>query len=184
MRPLVKNRTTVLVIVKKYRSQWKMCVKRVLKTNTFHLQMEKLWGGISVWGVPNASEILHRGITQDLGLLESGRMILLKVKTILSMMVIIIALSIRIRSYRYCMRLSRRSHGCATKTSYDTILCYQYLWARILILHCKLIALSGMEDFPCEAFRGEIRIFYSSSFYGLNKVEYRWFCSQIKEKPI
>ena len=68
-------------------------------------------------------------------------------------MVIIIALSIRTRSYRYWMRLSRRSYGCATKTSYDTILRSQDLWARILILKHKWRALSGREDCPCEDFR-------------------------------
>ena len=47
VRPLVKHRTTVLVIIaKKSRSRWKMCVQRGLKTNMFHLKMEKLWGGM------------------------------------------------------------------------------------------------------------------------------------------
>ena len=62
------------------------------------------------------------------------------------MMGIIIALSIRIRSYCYWMRLRRRSYGCATKTLYETILCSQDLWDRILILQRKQRALSGMED--------------------------------------
>ena len=50
------------------------------------------------------------------------------------MMGVIIALSIRIRYYCYWMKLSRKSYGYATKTSYDTILCSQDLWDRILIL--------------------------------------------------
>ena len=104
-------------------------------------------GGMSIWGVP-------------------------KFKPIWSMMGIIIALSIRIRSYRYWIILNRRSYGCATKTLYETILCSQDIWARILILQRKQRALSGMEDWPCQAFRRAIRRFYSSSFYGLHKVEY------------
>ena len=41
MRPLVKHRTTVLVLIaKKSRYQWTMNVQRVLNTNLLHLQME------------------------------------------------------------------------------------------------------------------------------------------------
>ena len=113
MCPLVKHRTAVLVLIAKTsRYQWTMYVQRVLNTNLLHLQMVKIWGGMSIWGVP-------------------------KFKPVLFMMGIIIALSIRIRSYRYWMRLSRRSYGCATKTLYETILCSQDLWARILILQGK-----------------------------------------------
>ena len=131
---------------------------------------------MSVWGIPNVSEILHSGITRDLGLLESVRMILLQVKTIWSTMGISIALLIRIRYYHYWTRLIRRSHGCTTKNSYETILCSQDLWASILIIQYKLRALSSMEDFPCEDFQREIKRFYSSSFYRLHKVEYWWCC--------
>ena len=148
MRPLVKHRTTVLVLTaKKYRYQWKMYVQRVLKTNILHLQIEKIWGGMSIWGV-------------------------LKFKPIWSMMGIIIALLIRIRSYRYWMRLSRRSYGCATKNLYENILCSQDIWARILILQRKWRAQSGMEDCPCQDFWRAIQRFYSSSLYGMHKVEY------------
>ena len=91
MRPLVKHRTTVLVLIaNKYWYQWKMYVQRLLKTNLLHMQMENIWGGISIWGVP-------------------------EFKPIWSIMGIIMAFLIRIRSYRYWMRLSRRSYGCATK---------------------------------------------------------------------
>ena len=83
-------------------------------------------------------------------------LILLQVKTIWSMMGIIIALSIRIIFYSYWMILSRRSYGCNTKNSYDKILCSQVLWYNILILQHKWRALSGIEDCPCEAFRSGI----------------------------
>ena len=32
-------------------------------TNKLNLQEEKLWEGMSMWDVPNASEIIHSGIT-------------------------------------------------------------------------------------------------------------------------
>ena len=148
MRQLVKHRTTVLVLIaKKSRYQWTMYVQRVLKTNLLHLHMEKIWVGMSIWGVPIF-------------------------KPIWSMMGINIAFLIRIISYRYCMRLSRRSYGCATKTLYETILCSQYLWARILTLQHKWRALSGMEDCPWQAFQRSIPRFYNSSFYGTNKAGY------------
>ena len=76
----------------------------------------------------------------------------LQVQTIWSMMGIIIALLIRIRSYPYWMILSRRSYGCATKISYDTILCSQDIWDKILILQHNRISLSGMEYCPYETF--------------------------------
>ena len=99
MRPLFKHITTVIVLIaNKSLYQWTINVQRVLTTNLLHLQMEKIWGGISIWGVT-------------------------KFKTIRSMMGINIAFSIRIRSYRYWMRLSRRTYGCVTKTLYETILC-------------------------------------------------------------
>ena len=94
---------------------------------------------------------------------RSWILVLLQVKTILSMMGIIILLLIRIISYRYWMILSRISYGCATKASYDTILCSQYLKARILILQHKWRAISGMEDFQCEALRKAAETFYSGS---------------------
>ena len=122
-------------------------VQRVLKTNILHLQMENIWGGMYMWGAP-------------------------KFKPIWSMMGVIIALSIRIRSYRYWTRLIRILFGFSTKTLYETILCSQYLWARILILQRKWRSLSGMEDCPCQAFRRVTWIFYSSSFYGMHKAEY------------
>ena len=148
MRPLVNHRMTVLVLIaKKYWYQWTMYVQRVLKTNLLYLQMEKIWEGMYIWGVT-------------------------KFKPIWSMMGIIIKFSISIRSYRYWMRLSRGSYGCATKTLYETTLCSQYLWTKILILQRKWRALSGMEDFPCQDFRRAIRRFYSSSFYGLIKAKY------------
>ena len=148
MRPLVNQRTTVLVLIaKNSRYQCTMYVQRVLKTNLLHLHMEKIWGGMSIWGVP-------------------------KVKPIWSMMGVIIALLTRIRSYRYWMILSRRSYGCATKNLYETILCSQYLWDRIMIIQRKWRALSGMEYFPCQDFRRAIRRLYISSFYGLHKAEY------------
>ena len=61
-----------------------------------------------MWGVPNASENLHSCKTQDLGLLESGRMILLQVYSILSKMKILIAMYIRLSfldewDTKYCM---------------------------------------------------------------------------------
>ena len=49
------------------------------ETNMLHLQVEELWEGISMWGVPNASKIIRCGITKDFGLLESGRMTMLQV---------------------------------------------------------------------------------------------------------
>ena len=51
----------------------------------------------------------------------------------------------------------------ATETSYDKILYSQDLWARILILQRKWRELSGVEDFPCEAFRKLTETFYSGS---------------------
>ena len=57
----------------------------------------------------------------------------------------------------------------ATKTSYDTILCSQDIWARILILQRKWRALSGIEDCPCEAFRKAKETFYSGSWIVLHK---------------
>ena len=148
MRPLVKHRTEVLVLIaNKYRYQWTMNFQRVLKTNLLHLQMENIWGGMSIWGIP-------------------------KFKPIWSMMGIIIALSIRIRSYHYWMILRIGSYGCATKSLYETFLCSQDLWAIILILQRKWRALSSMEDCPCQAFRRAIWRFYISSFYGLHKAEY------------
>ena len=56
-----------------------------------------------------------------------------------------------------------------TENSYDTILCSQYLWARILILQRKWRALSGIEDCPCEAFRNATETFYSGSWIVLHK---------------
>ena len=145
MRPLTKHTTTSLVIIaNKPRYQWKMNVPRVLKTNLLHLQMEKIWWGMSIWGVP-------------------------KFKPILSMMGIIIALSIRIRSYRYWMRLIRRSYGCATKTLYETILCSQDLWARILILQRKWRALSGMEDFHVRLSKGQYK--YSTAVLSMGRIK-------------
>ena len=44
---------------------------RGMKTNLLHLQVEKLWGGMYMWGAPNASENIHSGMTQYLGLQES-----------------------------------------------------------------------------------------------------------------
>ena len=151
-------RTTVLVLIaKKYRSQWTMNVQRGLKNNIIHIQMEKIWGVISMWGVLNSAETLYSG--SWIVLHKSRILMVLQIKPILSMMGIITAFSIRIRSYRCWMRLSRRSYGCATKTSYETILCSQYLWARILTLQHKCIALSVMEDCRCEAFpKGNIKI--------------------------
>ena len=129
MRPLVNHRTTVLVIIaKKSRYQWTMNAQRVLNTNLLHMQMENIWGGMSIWGVP-------------------------KFKPIWSMMRINITLSIKIRSYCYWMRLIRRPYGCVTKTLYETILCSQDIWARILILQRKWRALSGMGDCTCQALR-------------------------------
>ena len=69
MRPLVKHIMTVIVIAKKSRTQWKMCVLRGKQTNMLHPQVEKLSEGISMLGVTNASENIHSGINQDLGLL-------------------------------------------------------------------------------------------------------------------
>ena len=123
MRPLVKHRTTVIVLIaKKPQYQWKMNVPRVLKTNLLHLQMEKIWGGMSIWGIP-------------------------KFKPIWSMMGISTELLIRIRSYRYWMIFHRRSYiDVPQKFIWNHLLCSQYLWARILILQRKWRALSGMED--------------------------------------
>ena len=85
-----------------------------------------------MWGFPKSNrKILQRFINCAA---QSWILILLQVKTIWSMMGIIITLSIRTRYYRYWMRLSRRSYGCATKMSYNTILWSQDLCARILIL--------------------------------------------------
>ena len=41
----------------------------------------------------------------------------------------------------------------SNETLYDTILCSQYIWARILILQRKWRALSGREDCLCEDLR-------------------------------
>ena len=91
MRLLVKYRMTVTVLIaNKYRSQYTMYVLRVLNTNLLHLQVENLWKEMSVLGVPNTSENIHSGITQDLGLIESGIMTLLQVSYILSKMGILI----------------------------------------------------------------------------------------------
>ena len=49
MHPLVKHRTAVLVLISnKSRSQCTMCVQRGLKTNMLHIQVEKLWEGMSM----------------------------------------------------------------------------------------------------------------------------------------
>ena len=89
-RPLVKPITTALVIANKSRSRWKMFVLSGMKTNLLHIQVENFWEGMSVLGVPNTSENIHSGITQDLGLIESGIMTLLQVSYILSKMGILI----------------------------------------------------------------------------------------------
>ena len=170
MRPLVKHRMTVLVLIdKKSWYQWIMCVQRVLKTNLLHPDQ----GGLPMWGFPKGSRNILQHFMNCSA--RSRILIMLQVKTIGSMMGIIIVLLIRVRSYRYWMRLSRRSHGRATKTSYETIICSQDIWNRILILQHKWRSLSGMEDFPCQAFRRATQIFYSCSSYGLSKVEY-WWC--------
>ena len=48
MRPLFKNRKKFLVIAKKYWSQFTMCFLRGLKTILLHLQVDKLWGVMSM----------------------------------------------------------------------------------------------------------------------------------------
>ena len=152
MRPLVKHRTTVMVLIaNKSWSQCTMDVQKGLKTNILHQQMDNIWGGMSIWGVP-------------------------KINPVWSMMGIIIAFLIRMISYCYWMRLSRRSYGCSTKNLYETILCYQDIWSMILILQRKWRALSGLEYCPWEVFWRAIKRFYSSSFYGMHKVEYWWYC--------
>ena len=105
-----------------------MYVQRGLKTNIIHVRMESIWVVMSMWGVLNSAEISYSG--SWIVLHKSRILMVLQIKPILSMIGIIIVFTIRIRSYRYWMRLSRRSYGGATKTSYETILCSQYLWAR------------------------------------------------------
>ena len=56
-----------------------MCPDGNKKTNMLHLQVENIWERMSIWDVPEASEILHSGITPYLGPLESGRITLLRV---------------------------------------------------------------------------------------------------------
>ena len=49
MRPLVKNRTTVIVLIaNKSLSQWTMDVQKRLNTNILHQQMENILGGMSI----------------------------------------------------------------------------------------------------------------------------------------
>ena len=101
---------------------------------SFTSQWGRIWGGLPMWGFPKDDRnILQRFMNFSA---RSWIVILLQVKTIWSMMGIIIELLIKTRSYRYWMRLSRRSYGCVTETSYDKILCSQDIWYRILILKC------------------------------------------------
>ena len=73
MSLLVKNRMKVPVqISKKSRYQWTMCALRVLNNDLLQLQVEKFWEVISMGSVLNTSENIHSGMTQYLGLLESG----------------------------------------------------------------------------------------------------------------
>ena len=95
-------------------------------------QYGRLWEGMSMRDVPIAAENFCSG--SWIGLYEVKEWYCCNIEPIWSMMGIIIALLIRKISYRYWMRLSRISYGCATKTLYETILCSQYLWAKILIL--------------------------------------------------
>ena len=67
MFPLVKNRMVVPANAKKYQSQWTMGVLRGLNTNLLHLQLGRLWVGISMLGVPNASVNLHCSMTEIFG---------------------------------------------------------------------------------------------------------------------
>ena len=80
MGPLIKQRAKVTALIpKKHLSKRTMYILRGLKTNILHHQVVKLLGGIYMLGVPKASENIHRGMNQDLVLLESERMALLKV---------------------------------------------------------------------------------------------------------
>ena len=116
---------------------------------------------------------------------QSWVVILLQVKTILSMVGIIISFLIRTRSYRYWMILSRRSYGCATETSHDTILRSQDLWDRILVFTpTRMEALSGRGYFSCEAFRKATETFYNISWILLLKVEYLWCCKLSLYDPL
>ena len=44
-----------------------MYVQKVLKTNMLHLQVEKLWERMSMWDVPNTSEILPQRFNPKFG---------------------------------------------------------------------------------------------------------------------
>ena len=93
------------------------------------------------------------------------------------MMGIIIALSIRTTHYCYWMLFIRRSYGCATKTSYNTILWSQDICDRILILQCiwrhYQVVIFPMWGVP----KGNWKILHRF-FLGLHKVEY-WRCCKL-----
>ena len=79
MHTLVKHGTTVPVNDNKSRHWCTMYVQRGLKTNLLYIQVG---GGGSMWVVLNASENIHSGMNQDLGLQYSGVVIMLKICSI------------------------------------------------------------------------------------------------------
>ena len=63
IRLLEKHGMAITVLAKKYRHQWKIYVLMVMKINLLHLDMGRIWEGMSIRSIPNELGNLHSGMT-------------------------------------------------------------------------------------------------------------------------